>query len=134
MVKFLWSAISLPRSQVNERAQLQRQLAHIFAECRNYAGGLLSWELDQHREARMALDERSHVRVVGARQQVAFPMPGNGAVLDFGRTFSDRNRIDDLSRQPAWRGAAFRIAHAPPGPQMPDQLFLEHPAGLDKQT
>ena len=71
---------------------------------------------------------------VGTREQVAFPMAWNGAVLDFGRTFADGNRIDDLSRQPAWRGAAFPIAHAPPCPKMSEQLFLEHAAGLDKQT
>jgi hypothetical protein len=81
----------------------------------------------------MALDQRSHVRVVGPREQVAFPMAWNGALLDFGRTFADGNRIDDLSRQPAWRGATFRIAHAPPRPKMPDQLFLEYPACLHKQ-
>jgi hypothetical protein len=61
-------------------------------------------------------------------------MAWNGAVLDFGRTFSNRNRVDDLSRRPTWRGTTFRIAHAPPRPKMPDQLFLEHAAGLDKQT
>ena len=82
----------------------------------------------------MTLDERRHVGVVGTREQVAFPMAWNGAVLDFGRTFADGNRIDDLSRQPAWHGAAFPIAHAPPCPKMSEQLFLEHAAGLDKQT
>ena len=35
----------------------------------------------------MALDERSHMRVVAPREQVAFPMAWNGTVLDFGRTF-----------------------------------------------
>src|SRR4030095_9978722 len=64
------------------------------------------------------------------REQVAFPMAWNGTVLDFGRTFADGNRIDDLSRQPAWRGATFRIAHTPPCPKMPDQLFLENAARL----
>jgi hypothetical protein len=61
-------------------------------------------------------------------------MTWNGTILDFGGTFADRNRIDNLPGLLAWRGATFRIAHAPPGPKMPDQLFLEHPAGLDKQT
>jgi len=45
-------------------------------------------------------------------------MAWNGTVLDFGGTFADGNRIDELSRQPAWRGATFRIAHAPPGPRL----------------
>src|SRR3981081_1510721 len=61
-------------------------------------------------------------------------MAGNGGVLDFGRTFADGNRINDLSRQPAWRGATFPIAHAPPCPKMSEQLFLEPAAGLAKQT
>src|SRR6516162_3124601 len=61
-------------------------------------------------------------------------MAGNGAIFDFGGTFTDGNRIDNLSRRPAWLTAAFRIAHASPGPKMPHQFFLEHPTGLDKQT
>src|SRR5258708_28851940 len=81
----------------------------------------------------MTLNERHHMGVVGTREQVAFPMAWNGAVLDFGRTFADGDRIDDLPRQAAWRSAAFRVAHAPPCPKMPEQLFLEHPASLDVQ-
>jgi len=61
-------------------------------------------------------------------------MAWNRAVLDLGGTFADGDRIDDLSRQPAGCGATFRIAHAPPRPKMPEQLFLEHATGLDKQT
>jgi len=67
-------------------------------------------------------------------KQVAFPMPWNRAVLDLGGAFADGDRIDDLPRQPAWCGATFRIAHAPPRPKMPKQIFLEHATSLDKQT
>ena len=95
-------------------------------------GGVFPAQLDEHREARVALHECGHVRVVGPREQIAFPMAWNGTVFDFGGTLSDGNRIDDLSRQPAWRGASFRIAHASPCPKMPHQLFLEHTTGLDK--
>src|SRR6266436_828426 len=107
-------------------------VAPVWTALRVRSSVLLRAQRGAYREARMALDERSHVRVVGPREQVAFPMAWNGTVLDFGGTFADGDRIDDLSRQPAWRSATFRIAHAPPCPKMPDQLFLEHAAGLDK--
>jgi hypothetical protein len=59
-------------------------------------------------------------------------MAWNATLLDFSGTLSDGNRIDDLSRRPAW-GATFRIAHTPPCPKMSDQLFFEHSASLNKQ-
>ncbi len=38
-------------------------------------------DLDQLDEARLALDERRNVRVLGPGQQIAFPVPRDGAIL-----------------------------------------------------
>src|SRR5271170_1104202 len=113
MVKILWSAISLPRSQVKER--------------RSYHGSrVLAWDLEKHRKASMTLDERCDVCVVGAGEKVSFPVAWHGAILGLGRPLADGNRIDDLS-QSALGGAALGLAHLPRCTQVRHQLLLSTP-------
>jgi len=70
----------------------------------------------------MSLYERRDVTVLGAADEVAFPMSGNRAILDFCGSFSNRNGVDDLAAvrfaangkslltQCVTRGGKFRIS------------------------
>ena len=132
MVKLLWSAISLPRSQVNERRN-SAVLAHMLRERGDHGRRVLAGDLEQHHKACMALDQRRDVRVVCSREKVSFPVAWHSAVLHLGRPFPDGDRIDDLS-QPALPGAALGLAHLPRCAQVCHQLLFQHTAGLNKQT
>jgi len=103
----------------------------VFTE-RGYDGRrVLVWDLEKHRKASMALDERCDVRVVRAREKVSFPVAWHGAILGLSRPLADGDRIDDLS-QSALRGAALGLAHLPRCTQVRHQLLLQHAACLDK--
>src|SRR5271168_4135088 len=52
--------------------------------------------LDQGRKTRMSFHERGDVTVFGATNEIALPMTGNGAVLDFCRPLPDGDGIYDL--------------------------------------
>ena len=43
---------------------------------------VLPGDLDQHHKARTAFDERGDVAVSGPTLQIAFPVAGNGAIID----------------------------------------------------
>ena len=45
----------------------------------------------------MALNERDDMTVVGAAEQIAFPMTWNGSVFDVRWTLPNRDGIGDLS-------------------------------------
>ena len=79
--------------------------------------------------ARAPLDKRRHVGLPGADEQVAFPMPGNDAVLNRGGPLANRDRPDDvptgLRRRGAWPLQRVPLA------QLRLQRFLEHAAALD---
>jgi hypothetical protein len=52
---------------------------------------------DQDGKTRMSFHQGCDVTVPGAAEQIALPMPGNGAVFNFCRPFPDREGIDDLT-------------------------------------
>jgi hypothetical protein len=45
----------------------------------------------------MAFHQGRHVTVLGAAEQIAFPMAGNRSVFHFRGPFADRDGIDDLT-------------------------------------
>ena len=45
----------------------------------------------------MTLDQRRDMTVVGATKQIAFPMAGNGAILNLRGPFPNGDGIDDLT-------------------------------------
>src|SRR5215475_11041658 len=109
MVKFLWSAISLPRSKVKER---HSWFAHVLAERGYYSRRVLARHLEKHHKASMAFDERHDVRVVRSAEKVAFPVTWHGAVIGIGWPFTNGDGIDNLS-QSALRSAALGLTHLP---------------------
>jgi hypothetical protein len=82
----------------------------------------------------MALDQRGNMRILRTRNQVAFPMAGNGAVFNLSGTFADRYCIHDLSSSLALSGRLLGAPHRAPRAQMAKQLPLQDPARLEEQT
>src|SRR5580693_4839412 len=82
----------------------------------------------------MSFHQRRDVTVFCAANEIAFPMTGNGAVLDFCRSFPDGNGVYDLTARVFKDTSVLRAADAALGSQVPQQLFLQHSAGLNKQA
>src|SRR5271163_4736868 len=88
--------------------------------------------LDQGCKTRMPLHQRRDVTVFCATNEIAFPMTGDGAILDLCRSFPDGDGIDDLTARVFKDTRMLRTANAALGAQVPQQLFLQHSAGLDE--
>ncbi|SAK98635.1 hypothetical protein AWB75_07204 [Caballeronia catudaia] len=58
---------------------------------------VLAVKLDQHHIACVSLYKRCNLTVTAAAQEVAFPVPRNGAVLNRSGTFADRNSVADTT-------------------------------------
>src|SRR6204780_392866 len=61
-------------------------------------------------------------------------MPGNGAVLDFCGSFSDGVGLGDLTARVFEDARVLRAAYAALRPQVGNQLFFQHSAGLNEQA
>ena len=59
-------------------SQLLGQLADVLGKCSNNSRCVLTGNLDEHREAGVALDEGGDVRVVRSGKKVSFPMARHG--------------------------------------------------------
>jgi len=70
----------------------------------------------------MTLDQGCDMAVFSPSEEIALPMPRNRAVLDLGRSLSDRYRIDDPATWLPAGGGVFASAYQPPSSQMGEQL------------
>src|SRR5579864_6756663 len=82
----------------------------------------------------MTFHQRGDVTVLDAADEVALPMAGNGAVLNFRGPFPDGDGIDDLSTAVSTITRVPRAAYTPLGPKMLNQLLLQHSSRLNKQA
>jgi len=82
----------------------------------------------------MALYQGRHVTVLGAAQQIAFPMRRNRSVLHFRGPFADREGIDDLTAGLPTDMSVSRATHALLGPQVVQQLFFQYAPRLNEQA
>src|SRR5215469_14006288 len=114
-------------------SQLLRQLADVLGKLSNNSRRVLAGNPDEHRKARIALDESGYVRVVRSGKKVAFPMPWHGAILNLGRPLADGDHIEDMPLS-TLRVVAVGATHPPRSTQMRRQLLLQHAAGLDEDT
>src|ERR1700735_762448 len=80
----------------------------------------------------MPLHQGCDVTVFCATNEIALPMTGDGAVLDFCGPFPDRDGIDDLTARIFKDSRVLRAADAALGSQVPQQLFLQHSAGYTR--
>jgi hypothetical protein len=78
----------------------------------------------------MTLHQRDHMAVARPSKQVTFPMPGNGTILHFRRSFANGNGIDDLSLGMPMNAGVLRTADAAPGAKVLNQLYFERSTRL----
>jgi len=114
--------------------ELARQFARLFDQGRDDAGGILVRHLGQDHIARLAFDQRHDMAVSRARDEIALPMSGHGAVLDRSGALADRYRILDLAKPVALQAGVSRAADRALRPQMLEQLLLQDVARLDEQA
>src|SRR6201987_841902 len=81
-------------------SQLLRQLADVLGKRSNDSRRVLAGDLDEHREAGVALDESGDVRVVRSGKKVSFPMPRHGPILNLGGPLADGDHIEDMPLSP----------------------------------
>src|SRR6478735_7795243 len=93
-------------------SQLLRQLADVLGKRSNNSRRVLAGDLDEHREAGIALDQGSDVRVVRSGKKVSFPMPRHSAILNLGGPLADRDHIEDMPLS-TLRVVALGVTHPP---------------------
>src|SRR5271168_2578564 len=120
---------AIPRQRAPQRCG---QPANLPAQRGDDRSCVFAAHLDQSSKTRMSLHQRRDVTVLCATNEIAFPMTGNGAVLDFCGPFPDGDGIDDLTARVFIDTRVLRAADAALGSQVPQQLFLQHSAGLDE--
>jgi hypothetical protein len=80
----------------------------------------------------MSFHQCCDVTVPGAGEQIALPMTGNSAVFNFCGPFPNGDGIDDLTSGLSASLRVPRAAYTPLGPQVLNQLFLQHSSYLDE--
>ena len=115
-------------------AKLSRQMLDLCGKGSHDSLRFFAAHLGKHDIAGAPFDQRGDEAVLRARDEIAFPVAGDGAVLDGGRTFPDRDRILDLTKPVALQAGMTGAADGACCPQVRQQLFLQHTAGLDKQA
>jgi hypothetical protein len=111
-----------------------RQGGHHFDEAiTDGFCGVVIWEVDEHYVAGGAFDQgRDRGLVVGAGDEIAFPVAGYGAVLDLGRPLGNHDHgVDEpgLALLPGDVG----FTAGPAGAQCCLDLAFESASGLDVQ-
>ncbi len=90
-------------------------------------------KMQQHREARRALDQRTNRRATKAEDEVSLPMSRHSSIGRFGRTLADH----DLRRDKALASPAYaRPGHAQhaPGSQAGRQLAAQRSPALNEES
>ena len=111
-----------------------RQVLHPGNQGADNAVAVLATDLDQYDKPRAAFDQRGDMAVSGTTQQIAFPMAGNGAVLDLCRAVTNREGIYDLPPRLPRSCCRSAPAHDPAAAQLGQQLPLENATRLNEQA
>jgi hypothetical protein len=129
-------AISSPRSQVSERFSVAGSLRTCQLKAATTVSVFLLGTLISMAKREWRSTQCRNVAVLGAAQQIAFPMTRNRSVLHFRRPFADRDGIDDLSPGLSADGCMARAAHAPLRAQVPhgSMRCLLLPRGASSET
>ena len=84
-------------------------------------GSVAFWDPEQHHISGVSLHQGSYCRVALPDDEVAFPMAGNGTVLDLGWTFRDHDHVTNLALLRL--GPALRPTDSSPCAQSPPQFL-----------
>lgn len=85
---------SIPGQRLTEPL---RKLSDLRAEGRHHGLGVLAVNLHKHCKPGVPLDERRDVGIATSGNEVAFPMPRDGSVLDLGGSIGDGDPVDNLA-------------------------------------
>ncbi len=85
---------SIPRQRLTEPL---RKCSDLRAEGRHHGLGVLAVHFHKHRKPGVPLDERRDVGIATSGNEVAFPMPRNGSVLDLRGSIGNRDPVDNLA-------------------------------------
>ena len=134
-VNSAWRAISLPWSYVSVLRIGSATLRSLAVKPSSAdAGGVC--QFDQHHQGRAALDQHAHRRAVPRPlDEVAFPVPREGSVIDLRRAHMDAQQLRQLT-PPVFTSTArhaFGLGPAQTGDQFAAQLAPGHriDAGID---
>jgi hypothetical protein len=97
----------------------------LATKCGDDNSRVFTGHLYERDKTRMTFHQSRNVTVPGAANEIAFPMTGNGAILDFCGPFPDRDSIDDLTAGLSADTRVLRAAYAALGSQVPNQLFFQ---------
>ncbi len=86
------------------------------AEGSHHGLGVLAVDFHEHRKPGVPLDERRDVGITASGNEVAFPMPGNGSVLDLRGSIGNRDTVDNLAATQAPDIAVPRLTQHSVGP------------------
>lgn len=111
-----------------------RQFACVFNQRIDDGFAILSRQSHQHHVAGMTFNERCYLAAAAPTEQVSFPVPGDGPVLDICGRLADRH----CSQYPAMIVSLLRVVarmpHGASSSQVLLQLLLERPVSLDKDS
>src|SRR6185312_1233098 len=110
------------------------QLANVLAESGDHGSCVFAGYLDQHDKTRMSLHERRDVTVLGAADEIALPMAGDGAIFDLCGPFSNGNGVDDLTLVVPAVTRMPRAADTPFKAKVLNQLLFQRSARLNEQA
>ena len=108
------------------------QPPHVLGERLDDGARRASGHPNETDVARTPLDQRRHVGLPRASDQVALPMARHRAVLDGGGALPNRDGPDDVAARLRRRGA--RTSHRASLAQLRLQRLLEHAAALHEQA
>src|SRR3546814_1194782 len=82
----------------------------------------------------MAFDQRRDVAAPRPGNEVAFPMPGHGAIFDRRRPFADRYRVLHLAKPVPFQAGVPRAADCALRPEMLEKLLLQDTTRLNERS
>ena len=91
---------------------------------------VLAIDLRHHEIARITFDQRGDLAVVGAKDQVAFPMPGNCSVSSRRWSLTEGEHVTDLAVITGFLRVMARTTHGASAPKVLQQLFFQGAASL----
>jgi hypothetical protein len=94
---FSWTLIEAQRYPGQRAPQGHGELTNVPAQRGDDRRCVFAVYFDQDGKTRMPFHQGCDVTLAGAAEQIALPMPGNGAVFNFCRPFPDGDGIGDLT-------------------------------------
>ena len=125
VLRQLETSIPGPRRPQARRESLHFANKGVHDRCRILAGVAHEMHIP-----RLSLDACRNMGVLGTGQEIAFPMPRDGPILDARRPFGNGYRIDNLPARVARLGCSLAAPQRPSRPQMRGECSLQRPPGL----